>query len=367
MERIESSFKFSQAKNCILNSTLVFVLAYLLVFYVVQLCTIVSAFTIGAPMKLFTSFIDFESVNTAASGDIWKSSENIYAIFGTPVLAVAILIIVSTLLLTKWRSERFQIFRFLFWVVVCGVTRLGSGFVAGHLFNLWNINLVTDFAGITFPSMVGKIVFVVFVIVVVFASFYWIAGTAKHIIDALGGNIKAELKSALVYPALFGGIFVNLFFIPYKPYYTWTEPIGVAMIWIGLFCISIPLLKKRYSFVEQSEQGFEDDRRLNLPLLAVLGVMCILIKVFFDNGLLLVSSPYRHYFFENTVLICLFIVVLCFLLYLYLSFRRKKRRALEHEKQLHKIVAPVKDVFSDEDWGVKKYDTSKYKDWGTED
>ena len=52
-----------------------------------------------------------------------------------------------------------------------------------------------------------------------------------------------------------------------------------------------------------------------------------------------------------------------FLLYLYLSHRKKKKKISEQKEMLFEEIKGVDSTITEEQWGQKKYDLSKYKDW----
>lgn len=84
------------------NNAVLLVLAWLVAYWFFQFFILVPAFTTGVKMIIYNSYIDFNSVNSASSDeDIWASADNIYNIFGTPVIFSTILIICATLLLIK--------------------------------------------------------------------------------------------------------------------------------------------------------------------------------------------------------------------------------------------------------------------------
>lgn len=194
-----------------------------MVFYVVQISTFLSAFTHGVPMVLYTHEIDFSHVNSAASGDVWTSADNVIAIFGMAVIAVIILSITAVLLLTRWQTDKLQIKRFLFWIFICSFVRLSSNFIVGHISHLWNINLVTDFMGITYPGNLGKTIFIIVLILLTAAGFYWSSSLIKYILNPYAGRLKDSVKTDILVPAIIGIVIVNLFFIPFKPAFTWME------------------------------------------------------------------------------------------------------------------------------------------------
>lgn len=361
MERLSFKSYFKQYGKRIANNTLLFVLAYLLVFYAVQAVTVFGAFTHGVSVKIYTSCIDFDSLNTAASQDVWASPDNVISVFGMPIMAIVLLATIATLLLSKWKSRHIQINRFLWWIVICSFVRIGSNFICGHLFHLWNINLVTDFLGITFPSQAGKYLFLAFVVILIIVGFYCSASLTKHITNPFGGRISDEITSNLLIPGILGCIVLNLFFIPYKPVFSYTEVFCTGILLVGIVSISV-IVPKRYSFVEKSDKPMNDDPRVNPVILTVVLTMLVVIKIVLDNGLLLQTSPYRNYFLENMLMVVGISILVVFAAYLVFYWRRRKQ---QEAKQIEKMVEefePLKHIIPDEQWGVKKYDVSKYKD-----
>lgn len=363
METLNQKNGCAIKKKCLINNVVLFVMSYLIVFYVVQIAIILSAFTHGVPMVLYTHDIDFNSVNTAASGEVWTSSDNVIAIFGMPIIAVFILGMTSILLLTRWITDKIQIKRFLFWIFICSFVRLSGNFVVGHISHLWNVNLVTDFMGITYPGNLGKILFVIVVLLLTAAGFYWSASLIKYIVNPYSGRLKEKIVSNVFAPAIIGLLIVNLFFIPYAPAFTWLELGGSLFILLGMLLILVPVVLKRYKFIEDEENELVDDEKINIPLLLfVVGAM-IALKVIFDQGVFLNVSPYRNYFLENVILIACGVIVSGFLLYLWLSYRRKEKKKKIATEQILEEIESFKEGISDEEWGVKKYDLSKYNDF----
>lgn len=352
-------------RNCIINNTLLFVSAYFIAFFILQAGIAITAFAYGVPMIIYTSTIDFDAVNTAVSADIWASEDNVIVIFGSSIVALVLLLTVSLLLLTQWRTDKTQIQRFLFWIFVCSFARIGGNFITGHLFHLWNINLVTDFMGITYPHKFGLLLFLILVLLSLIVCFWWSSFLVKYLINPFTGRIKEDLKTNILIPAICGSIIVNLFFIPNRPRFVWTEVINTAIILAGLLLILKPSLIKRYSFVETQNEDKAplNEEKLNKSLLFILPTCLIAIKLFFDQGMHFLLSPYRHYFFENVVFIISGLIIILFLLYLYLSYKSKQK------KQKTKIAESLMrdtdedESISNEEWGVTQHDMSKYKDW----
>ena len=362
---MEALKRHTNNRNCIINNTLLFVLAYLIAFFILQAGIAITAFAYGVPMILYTSTIDFDAVNTAVSADIWASEDNVIVIFGSSIVALVLLLTVSLLLLTRWKTDKTQIQRFLFWIFVCSFARIGGNFITGHLFHLWNINLVTDFMGITYPYKFGLLLFLILVLLSLIVCFLWSSFLVKHLINPFTGRLKDDLKTNILIPSICGSIIVNLFFIPNRPRFVWTEVINTTIILAGLLLILKPSILKRYRFIEtQSEEKQEpNDEKPNKSLLFILPICLIAIKLLLDNGLIFLPSPYRNYFFENVVFIICTLIILLFILYLFLSYKSKQKKIKDEMVETAMRDTDEDESISDEEWGVTQHDMSKYKDW----
>lgn len=354
-------------RNSILNNTLLFILAYVIALYVMQLGTAMAAFILGIPMILHATYIDFDTLNTSASDEIWASSDNVINVFGAPLFALVILIMISGLLISVWRTNKLNIQRFLFWLIVCSFVRMGGNFIAGHICHLWNVNLVTDFLGITYPSQLGKFAFIALVLVALFVCFRIVALLVKYVINTFGGRLKEDYICDMLVPCFIGGVVVLVFALPASTSAIWNEVIGVLILWLGMSFVVMPKLIKRYKFVEQTPDKEVEKEKPNIVLLAVVLVGLIALKVVLTHGIEMKSSAYKHYILENVLMVSFGLVLLLFVVYLYFSYRRKKRLNEQKAKEYEEFLKPGQDVFTDEQWGVKQYDMSKYEDEDSDD
>lgn len=356
-----------QNRNAIINNTVLFVLSYLFVFYLLQITTIVPAFTRGVSIIIYTSCMDFETRTSSVSADIWKSVDNVVSIFGTSIIFIVILMLVSLLLLKKWETDKIQIKRLLFWIVVCAFSRLCVQFICGHMFNLWSFNLVTDFLGITFPSKILKILFVLFVFLLLILGFYGVSFLVKYVIDPYSGNFKEQLRANFMYPSVLGIIILILFFIPYNPKFTFTEPLNALSVALGLCLLVYKTAKNRYKFVEEQQVEAEKEN-INSVLLVFLPIFMVAVKIFFDKGMLLAVSAYRDYFVENVILSVTMTVFSVLAIILFVIYKkRKKRKALEQEEERKSIYDSVID-YDDNSSTMSRIDMDKYKrNWDEKD
>ena len=356
-----------QNRNPIINNTVLFVLSYLSVFYLLQITTIVPAFTRGVSIIIYTSCLDFETKTSSVSADIWKSVDNVISIFGTSIIFITILLLVSILLLKKWETEKIQVKRLLLWIVICAFSRLCVQFICGHVFNLWSFNLVTDFLGVTFASIILKFLFVLFVFLFLVLGFYGMSFLVKYVINPYTGNFKEQLKSNYIYPSILGSVILILFFVPYNPRFVFTEPLNALSVALCLYFLVYKTAKNRYNFVEEQQMEPENEK-INIILLVLISILMCAIKIFFDKGILLEVSTYRDYFVENVILSVTIAALSIFAIILFVIYKkRKKRKALEQEEERKSIYDSVIDYDNDSS-AISRIDMDKYKrNWDEKD
>jgi hypothetical protein len=353
--------KFKKAKldkAGLVNNTVLFVLAYLGVFYLFQIFTIIPAFSIGVKMMIYNSEIDFNAVNTAASdADLWTSADNVINIFGTPVMMTIVVVLSAFLFLIKWDSERLNMRRLLFWIILCGVVRINGNYIFGHMFNLWNCNLVTDFLKITYPSIVLRWIFIILAFAIIFTVFRAMSVPIKKLFNPFAANRVNNLLSNIFFPVLFGSIFLVLWFIPRE-----TKNESYSLI-LFLFATSFSLCRpflKRYRGIAEEIEATDDEQVNKVPIIIL---ACLLpLKIFLDRGFFLETSPYRSFFIENTMTILIILVVSLTLLISIRVYKKRQRAAelkyLKEKEEIDKISSKL----DDNQWGfhVPK-DMDKYK------
>lgn len=312
----------------VVNSTVLFLLAWFSAFWIFQFFTIVPAFSIGAKMLVYTSEIDFNSVNTASSdAQIWSDPDNIINIFGTPVIMLTILIIVAIIFLCKWNTDRLNVRRFLFWLIVCSSVRISGNYIAGSLFgnsfNIWQWNLVTDFLYIT-TSVFLKYTFVVLMLMILYIPFKFMSNQIKLLFNPYFANRINNLISSIFFPMLIGSVFIIFYNITRVSVCEIT--CVVLMFLFTSFVMCKRFIVKYRGIAEEIEE--EDAERINIIPIIIL-VLLVLLKVYVDiirKGIFISSTLYKRFLLENIILISVvlvLIVVLTIAVRIY-SIRRKK-------------------------------------------
>lgn len=323
--------KFAFAKidiPAVVNSTVLFLLAWFSAFWIFQFFTIVPAFSIGAKMLVYTSEIDFNSVNTASSdAQIWSDADNIMNIFGTPVIMLTILIIVAIIFLCKWNTDRLNVRRYLFWLIVCSSVRICGNYIAGSLFgnsfSIWQWNLVTDFLYITTSAFL-KYTFVVLMLGILYIPFRFMSNQIKLLFNPYFANRINNLISSIFFPMLIGSVFIIFYNITRVSVCEIT--CVVLMFLFTSFVMCKRFVVKYRGIAEEIEE--EDAERINIIPIIIL-VLLVLLKVYVDimrKGIFISSSLYKRFLLENIILISValgLIVVLIVAVRVY-RIRRKK-------------------------------------------
>lgn len=316
-----------------INNAVVFVLAWFSVLWIFQFFTIVPAFSLGAKMVVYSSFIDFNTMNTASSDrQLWSDTDNIVNIFGTPAIMLSITIVIALVLLIKWGAKMLNVRRYLFWVVVCGSVRLAGNYIAGSLFgnafNIWQWNLVTDFLGISYSPLM-RYLCVGIVLAILYVSFRIMGGQIKQLFTSFNPNEISNFLSHVLCPVLLGCLFIIVFNIPYEPF-------------CDLFCIILMVV---YSVVvlgwcfirgmaeetewREEEINEKDGEKINkLPIYILL--LLVVLKIFVDiikGGVVIEASLYRRFLFENVVLVAIGgILLVVTVVFTRIHIKRKKRQ-----------------------------------------
>lgn len=359
--------KFTLAKidiPAMINNATIFVLAWFSALWVFQFFTIVPAFSLGARMVVYTTSIDFNSMNTASSDrQIWSDTDNIVNIFGTPAIMLSIFSVVALVLLVKWDVSKLNIRRYLFWLVICGSVRLAGNYVSGALFgnafNIWQWNLVTDFLGLSYSPFM-KYMCVGIVLAVLYVSFRIMSSQIKLLFTSHIPNKIGDLLSSVLYPMLLGCLFIIIYNIPDESFcdlFCIILMVLYSVVVFGLFFLKGITVeeteKQENKTVERSEE------KINKVPIYILLVLVVL-KVFVDiikGGVVIAVSLYRRFLFENVVLasvLIILIVVAVILARIYI--KRKKRQQRVYLRAYMETQATVEQSISEEsnkDFGIK--------------
>ena len=334
------------------NSSVLLVLAWITAFWVFQFFTIIPGFTLDVKMFIVNSQIDFNYINTAVSDkDLWASADNVNAVFFTPVIFSVVLILVAMLFLIKWNSDRLNMRRYLFWLILCTVVRICGNLIFGLLFDLWNWNIVTDFAGLSMTG-IGKYACIAVAFVISYALFNFMSSKIKLLFNPFSANRIDNLLSNVVYPVGIACVFLIIWNLPYFP----SNEVGciLLMAFLTVTALCLPFVRRYRGLLTETEM-YDENGHINLPPVIVLA--CAFVgNIIMMRGFLLESSPYRSYFVENAVMAFIIVAVALTLfisVYVYNKRAKAAKRRWEREKREIDMMNSRNVISGDENWETK--------------
>lgn len=329
----------------IINNSIIFVLAYFVIFVVAQLSTILPAFSHNIPVIVYSTHLDFNTLTSAASNEILKSADNIIKIFGSAIVILALLIFLSIILLLKWKSKKIFIQKLLFWITICSFIRFCDSFICGHLFSLWSFNLVTDFIGLTFPSNIGRAIFIIVIFIILCLGMYFFRELIPGILNPTFDNFKKEVKNTVIYPSILGSILV---LIAFSPITSRTGALEVTNCLITPLCIASLFrmgVAKKFSLTNRIKSNPKKER-LSIPLIVIVLALAIPFRVIFDQGIKITPNTYDNYILENLlsfVVISSLSLLALYLLFAYFHHHRKQKEEKQEQIKADNAFKEMRD------------------------
>ena len=313
--------------QAMINSSVLFVIAWLIVFWVFQIFTILPAFSIGQGMVVYNSFIDFNTIgNTELNAGLLSFENNVYNIFFTPLLLIVILVFVALLFLIKWNTDRLNIRRLLFWIIVCSIIRVGGNLIFGLCFNLFSLNLITDAIGLTYPMVWGRYLIILLSLIIVSCLFIMMSHEIKFLFNPYIKDRFSNLSSNIFLPSLIGCVILTIWNVP-SFYKNEIWSLILMMLMITVF-MCYPFIRK-YRGVYQETNKENTKEKINIFPIVILGILFIG-NVLLMKGINVKNDSYNYFFVENIVML---LAIITLLLTLLISVRVYNHRQ-NKEKQL---------------------------------
>ncbi|MBP1630311.1 MAG: hypothetical protein H6Q15_1204 [Bacteroidetes bacterium] len=320
--------------NDTISSTLLFFLAYLVVLYISIAGTAFISFTsnISIPIDIF--HIDFERA-VSSTDHIWSSSDNIFIIFSFSPLILFCFGLVSLILNKKSKIQSVSIFAF--WCIFHSIIRICGDYIAGHIFSQWGPNLVTDFMGITYPSNIMRVIFIIIFIAI--ALFLPLITTMliKGFFNPYNNKLLQGLRNNIIIPAIFGLLLTQIWFIPSFS----ANEISIAILSIlslSIFCLNIIRIYKPINQVTEIVENDYFNHKFHVTSFVVMLVILIPLKIVLTKGIYIVSSSFSLWqldaIFITTLLslltVFIFIVVMYYTNKNFLTNLRKNNYTKHH-------------------------------------
>jgi len=312
--------------NDTISSTILFVLAYLLVLYISLLSTAFISFTNHLTLPLEIDHINF---NRAISGNdkIWESAENIFVIFSFSPLVVFMIGLIALMLTHKFQEKALGVF--LFWIVFHSILRFFGDFIFGQIFHLWGSNLVSDFMGLT-SSFYSKLFFIALSLGgTIFLSIILLP-LVNAFFNPLNNKSDEGVKINLIIPSIIGSVIIFLWFIPT---FSLNET-GILILSIINIYILSRFIINRYRFISLSGEYIANNRyNIQLGIIPIIVSLAILIpiKIILTISITLRSSGFRRDQLDSIFYsVLIFVLLIAFVGFIgYLIHERKKKNKKE--------------------------------------
>lgn len=314
--------------NDTISSTILFVLAYLLVLYISLLSTAFISFTNHLTLPLEIDHINF---NRAISGNdkIWESAENIFVIFSFSPLVVFMIGLIALMLTHKFQEKALGVF--LFWIVFHSILRFFGDFIFGQIFHLWGSNLVSDFMGLT-SSFYSKLFFIALSLGgTIFLSIILLP-LVNAFFNPLNNKSDEGVKINLIIPSIIGSVIIFLWFIPT---FSLNET-GILILSIINIYILSRFIINRYRFISLSGEYIANNRyNIQLGIIPIIVSLAILIpiKIILTISITLRSSGFRRDQLDGIFYsVLIFVLLIAFVGFIgYLIHERKKKNKKEDD------------------------------------
>lgn len=331
--------------NDTISSTILFIAAYLFVLYISLGSTAFIAFTNHLTIPIEVDKIDFDRASSADKV-IWDSSENIFLIFSFSPLTILLMGLSALMLTHKFNNKSIGVF--LFWIMFHCIIRFFGEYIFGQIYNLWGVNLITDFMGLTAQNIYLKLLFITMGIVATLFLSLYLSTKINVFFNPFRHNTREGVKINLIYPAIFGSIVLIIWFIPT---FSLKEISMILFTLINVVILSNYTINK-YRLIEYTSEFVENDRfniRLHFVPIIILIVLFTLLRIFLSKGLIITSSAFRRDQLDNifyiTILLTLLVSLLLFVGYVIYSIIKKKREFQKYmEENKTNVVEQTMDA-----------------------
>jgi hypothetical protein len=306
----------------LVNNTVLFILAWVVVFWVFQFFTILPAYSVGIKMIVYNTFVDFNPIDALSNtADLFTIDNNIYNIFLSPLVLSLVFGIVALIFLIKWNSDRLNMRRLLFWIVVCSIIRIGGNFIFGLMFDLLSWNVVTDNMGLT-SRVWAKWLFAIIMLLIMARMFISMSKKIKFFFNPYITNRFDNLSSNVFLPVLIGCVFITICDAPYF----FVNEIGCMLLLI-IMTIAFMCYPFMVAYRGMYQDDTEEDEKEKINIIPILILFLVLIgDIILMQGIHIENKSYDHFFFEEVVLVLLVIALVVTFVVSAILYRRRKNR-----------------------------------------
>lgn len=214
MEGINNSEKERIFKYIRVNSTVMYVLAFLFVYFIYQFFT---AFIAGQYYLRVILFYHEVKFLTPDNSKFWYS-DSALAVFSTGPLISMVFAFIFIMLFRKYANTDSLLKVFLLWGVLHFINRIIGSFAIGTIFLLYGSNLIADwlYLGMEFKILLVALAIILLIVIGNF-SVYPIINSSNSFSLINKKNRGEFIKNQIFIPWFFGSLILFVLFLPRFP------------------------------------------------------------------------------------------------------------------------------------------------------
>jgi len=259
------------------NSTAYFIISYLIVYFVTQFTTTVTALSCNIPVQFFYNKIEFLVRST-----VW-TSDTIKIVFSVGPITALILGVLCLIMYSKVTDTNGLLKLFFLWGYVHGFTIFFGSILIGTFVNqgfgyVLNWLYLFDTAKLILILLSAMVMLFIGLFTL---KFFLISANSYYNVQ-YPRNRKSFLTNQILIPWIIGGFLVNLFKIPIDQHF------GISQYFIYnllVFCTSLLIIVPPYFRVYRYSELYFDEEPKNFSISWIALIVSILMFFVFRIGL----------------------------------------------------------------------------------
>ncbi|MCX6233049.1 MAG: hypothetical protein NTZ33_16090 [Bacteroidetes bacterium] len=276
MERINSSEKERIFKYIRINSTIMYVLAFLFVYFIYQFFT---AFIAGQYYLRVVLFYHEVKFLTPDNSKFWYS-DSALAVFSTGPIISMVFAFIFMMLFRKYSNTDSVIKVFLLWGVLHFVNRIIGSFAIGTIFLLYGSNLIADwlYLGMEFKILLVAMAIILLIVIGNF-SVYPILNSSNSF-SLINKRNRAEfIKNQIFIPWFFGSLILFVLFLP-------RFPLHELLINLSMLIMLIPVyFQFERVMIPNIEEEDYPENKTSWLLILLFSLLIIGYRIIFGKGI----------------------------------------------------------------------------------
>ncbi len=304
-----------------INSTVIYVFAFLFVYFVYQFITAFIAAQYHIRVVFYYDQLKFLTPDTSP---FWYSDSAV-TVFASGPLVSAFMAFVFIMLYHKFSNDESLVKLFFLWGALHFINRIIGSFIIGTIFFLYGSNLIADWL---YFGMEIKILLVAVAIIVLLVigsySVYPILASANSFHLLKPENRGVFIKNQIFIPWLAGSLILLLLYLP-------KIPLHETLINVSMLIMLIPVYFKFDKIMFPGVEDVMPDYRFSWRFLAFLIVFLTAFRIIFGKGISFGSDAEN----ESGILEILVIIAIILLGLIYQFIKSIKQK----KKNMQKMMA----------------------------